>query len=121
VPAFAAANPRNGDGARLFNTPPHNWRLDFSYTRELGAGWEMFSDASAALNGSARVQDNTVDSVSGYTLYNATVGARKGAYELRLYGENLSDERGPTAANGPTLLAGPYPRTVGLGARVRFE
>ena len=121
VPAFAAANPRNGDGARLFNTPPHNWRLDLSYTTELGAGWEMFSDASAALNGSARVQDNTVDSVSGYMLYNATVGARRGAYELRLYGQNLSDERGPTAANGPTLLAGPYPRTVGLGVRVRFD
>jgi iron complex outermembrane recepter protein len=40
---------------------------------------------------------------------------------VRLYGENLSDERGPTAANGATLLAGPYPRTIGLGLRVRIE
>jgi len=121
IPAFAAANPRNGNGQRLFNTPPHNWRLDLSYTREVGAGWEMFTDGSASLNGSARVQDNTVDSVSGYVLYNATLGARKGPYEIRLHGENLSDERGPTAANGPTLLAGPYPRTIGLGLRVRIE
>ncbi len=39
-------------------------------------------------------------------------------YELRLYGENLSDERGPTAANGPTLLAGPRPRTFGVTLRL---
>lgn len=121
VPAFAAANPRNGNGKRLFNTPPHNWRLDLSYEKDVGGGWQLFSNASAALNGSARIQDNTVDSVAGYSLYNATVGARKGMYELRLYGENLSDERGPTAANGPTLLAGPYPRTIGLGLRVTMD
>jgi outer membrane receptor protein involved in Fe transport len=121
VPAFAAANPRNSDGSRLYNTPPHNWRLDLSYERSFGAGWRMFANSSAALNGSALVQDNTVQSVAGYSLYNASVGVRKGIYEVRLYGENLSDERGPTAANGPTLLAGPYPRTVGLGLRVRFE
>jgi iron complex outermembrane recepter protein len=121
IPAFAAANPRNGNGARLFNTPPHNWRLDLNYQRDLGAGWLLFTDASAALNGSARIQDPIVDSVGGYSLYNASVGARKGAYEVRVYGENLSDERGPTAANGPTLLAGPYPRTIGVGVRVRFE
>jgi outer membrane receptor protein involved in Fe transport len=39
---------------------------------------------------------------------------RQDKYEVALYGDNLTDERGPTAANGPTLLAGPYPRTVGL-------
>jgi iron complex outermembrane receptor protein len=121
IPAFAAANPRNGSGARLFNTPPHNWRLDLNYERDVGAGWALFTDASAALNGSARIQDPPVDSVRGYSLYNASVGARKGGYEVRLYGENLSDERGPTAANGPTLLAGPYPRTIGVGVRVRVE
>jgi iron complex outermembrane recepter protein len=121
IPAFAAANPRNGDGARLFNTPPHNWRLDLSYARDVGAGWQIFANGSAALNGSARIQDPVVNSVAGYSLYNASVGAQKGVYEVRLYGENLSDERGPTAANGPTLLAGPYPRTIGLGLRVRIE
>jgi iron complex outermembrane recepter protein len=121
IPAFAAANPRNGDGARLFNTPPHNWRLDLSYETRLGAGWSLFTDGSAALNGRARVQDPNVDAVPAYALYNASLGARNGVYEVRLYGENLSDERGPTAANGPTLLAGPYPRTIGVGVRVRVE
>jgi len=122
VPAFASARPRNGNGTRLFNTPPHNWRLDVGYDRDVGsAGWQFFANASASRTGSARIQDATVDSVKSYSLYRATVGARKGMYELSLYGDNLTDERGPTAANGPTLLAGPYPRTVGMTLRIKMD
>jgi outer membrane receptor protein involved in Fe transport len=122
VPAFAQANPRNANGQRLFNTPPHNWRMDLGYDRQLGgAGWELFANASASVVGSARVQDATVNSVDSYSLYRASVGMRRGAYEFSVYGDNLLDERGPTAANGPTLLAGPYPRTVGLTFRFRMD
>jgi outer membrane receptor protein involved in Fe transport len=122
VPAFAQANPRNADGARLFNTPPHNWRMDVGYDRDVGAaGWQLFANASASVVGSARVQDATVNSVDSYSLYRASVGVRRGAYEATLYGDNLLDERGPTAANGATLLAGPYPRTVGLTLRYRLD
>jgi outer membrane receptor protein involved in Fe transport len=120
VPAFAQANPRNRDGARLFNTPPHNWRMDLGYDRSIGA-WQMFANASASRVGSARVQDATVDSLDSYSLYRASVGVRKDAYELTLYGDNLLDERGPTAANGPTLLAGPYPRTVGVTLKYSMD
>jgi outer membrane receptor protein involved in Fe transport len=122
VQAFAQANPRNADGTRLFNTPPHNWRMDVGYDRDLGAaGWQLFANASASVVGSARVQDATVNSVDNYSLYRASVGVRKGAYEATLFGDNLLDERGPTAANGPTLLAGPYPRTVGVTLRYRLD
>ncbi|MEP7243514.1 MAG: TonB-dependent receptor [Gammaproteobacteria bacterium] len=122
LPAFAQANPRNASGTRLFNTPPHNWRMDVGYDRDIGAaGWQLVANASASRVGSARVQDATVDSVDSYSLYRASVGVRKGAYEATLYGDNLLDERGPTAANGPTLLAGPYPRTVGLTLRYRLD
>ena len=122
VPAFAQANPRNGNGTRLFNTPPHNWRMDVGYDRDIGAaGWQLFANASASLVGSARVQDATVNSVKSYELYRASIGVRNGTYEATLYGDNLLDERGPTAANGPTLLAGPYPRTIGLTLRYRLE
>lgn len=120
VPAFAQANPRNRDGARLFNTPPHNWRMDLGYDRDIG-DWQLFANASASRIGSARVQDATVDSLRSYSLYRASVGMRKGVYELTLYGDNLLDERGPTAANGPTLLAGPYPRTVGVTLKFRMD
>ena len=34
------ANPRKANGTRLFNTPPHNWRVDVGYDRDVGAaGW----------------------------------------------------------------------------------
>jgi outer membrane receptor protein involved in Fe transport len=122
VPAFAQANPRNADGARLFNTPPHNWRVDLGYDRgPVAAGWQLFANASASVVGSARVQDAVVDSVKSYSLYRASMGMRKDAYEVSLYGDNLLDERGPTASNGPTLLAGPYPRTVGFTFRYRLD
>jgi outer membrane receptor protein involved in Fe transport len=122
VPAFAQANPRNADGTRLFNTPPHNWRMDLGYERDIGgAGWQLLANASASVVGSARVQDATVNSVKSYSLYRASIGMRKDAYEVSLYGDNLLDERGPTAANGPTLLAGPYPRTVGFLVRYRMD
>lgn len=122
VPAFAAARPRNGNGARLFNTPPHNWRVDINYDSPVGSGaWEMFAHGSASRNGAARNQDATVDILSSYSLYAAALGLRRDALEVSLYGDNLSDERGPTAANGPTLLAAPYPRTIGLRMRVKMQ
>jgi outer membrane receptor protein involved in Fe transport len=122
VPAFAGAVPRTTEGSRLYNTPPHNWRLDVGYDRDVGAaGWSLFANGSASTAGAARNANATVNMTSSYSLFSATVGVRKDAYELALYGENLSDERGPTAANGPTLLAGPYPRTLGLRFKVRLD
>ena len=121
APAFARANQRTGDGQRLYNTPPHNWRVDVEYARSLGSlDWELFANGSAALSGDARNQDPTVNLLQGYSQYNASIGVRRGHYEAALFGDNLSDYRGPTAANGPTLLAGPFPRTIGLRLRAQF-
>ncbi len=114
VKAFAAANPRNGNGQRLFNTPPHNWRLDANYKKNIGR-YDLFANASATAVGRARNSDATVDTLDPYQLYRANIGLRIDRYEIKLFGDNLSDERGPTAANGPTLLAGPRPRTIGVG------
>ena len=122
IPAFSQSNPRTRNGSRLYNTPPHNWRIDLGYDRNIGgSGWALFANGSASLNGATRVQDAMVNSLESYSLYSASVGVRKNAYEVSLYGDNLTDERGPTAANGATLLAGPYPRTVGLTLRVRLD
>jgi len=105
VPAFATANRRTSDGQRLYSTPPHNWRLDVGYATSLaGLSWELFANGSASLSGDSRNQDPTVNLLQGYSLYNASVGFRRGGYEVALFGDNLSDYRGPTAANGPTLL-----------------
>ena len=121
VPAFAGANQRTTDGQRLYSTPPHNWRVDVGYATGLdGLDWELFTNASASLNGDSRNQDPTVNLLQGYSQYNASIGVRRGDYELALFGDNLADYRGPTAANGPTLLAGPFPRTIGVRLRAQF-
>jgi outer membrane receptor protein involved in Fe transport len=117
IPAFAASNPRAAEGQELFNTPPYNWRVDADYDTTLASGWDLFANASATMVGRTKNQDPTVNVLKSYSLFNASLGVRRGAYEIRLYGENLSDERGPTAANGPTLLAGPRPRTFGISLR----
>ncbi|CAL1692150.1 Vitamin B12 transporter BtuB [Brevundimonas subvibrioides] len=116
-PQFAAANPRFANGEKLINTPPYNWRLDANYDRNFGK-YDFFANASMTALGRNKIGDATVDTLDPYQLYRAAVGIRWDEYELRLYGENLSDERGPTAANGPTLLAGPRPRTVGVTLRI---
>ncbi len=119
--AFANANVRTTDGQRLYNTPPHNWRADVAYERDLGGlNWSMFANASASLSGDARNQDPTVNVLQGDSLYNASIGVHHGGYEVAIFGDNLSDYRGPTAANGPTLLAGPLPRTIGLRFRTKI-
>ena len=119
VPAFAGANPRVANGQRLLNTPPYNIRLDASFERQFG-DVGVFANASATAVGRTRNGDATVNELKPYQLYRANAGVRFDNFELRIFGENLSDERGPTSANGPTLLAGPRPLTVGLGLRVNY-
>jgi outer membrane receptor for ferric coprogen and ferric-rhodotorulic acid len=115
IPEFSDAVPGTVNGSRLYSTPPYNWRLDLGYERPVGAGgWKLFANGSGSTAGASRNLNATVGSTPSYSLYSAIVGMRQNKYEVALYGDNLTDERGPTAANGPTLLAGPYPRTVGL-------
>jgi iron complex outermembrane recepter protein len=121
VAAFATANTRTVNGSRLYTTPPHNWRTDVAYETEIRSNWTLFANGSASLTGDARNQNATVNVLNGYNQYSASAGVRNGAYEFRLYGDNLSNYRGPTAANGPTLLAGPYPRTVGFAVRYKMN
>jgi outer membrane receptor protein involved in Fe transport len=120
-PAFAGANPRVADGQRLLNTPPYNVRLDVNYETDLGGSHRLFANIHGSAIGRARNGDATVDVIRPYQLYGANVGVKFDRSEVRLFVDNLSDERGPTAANGPTLLAGPRPRTIGIGFRTHFD
>ncbi|WP_417451906.1 TonB-dependent receptor [Kordiimonas sp.] len=121
IEAYAAADPRAANGERLYNTPPHNIRFDVDYTTPVGDDWELNANASATFNGESKNQDATVGTLDSYSLYDASVALRRGRYEFRLFGSNLSDLRGPTSANGPTLLAGPRPRTIGLAFRLYMD
>lgn len=119
IPAFAGANPRVANGQRLLNTPPFNVRFDANYDRKFG-DITVFANASATAVGRARNGDAVVDTLDPYELYRASAGVRFDQFELRVFAENLSDYRGPTSANGPTLLAGPRPRTIGAGFRFNY-
>lgn len=120
LPAFGTANPRIGNGQRLLNTPPFNWRGDVSYDHDFG-GYDFFATGSMTAIGRARNGDATVNTINPYQLYNMSAGVRFDRYEVRLFADNLSDYRGPTAANGPTLLAGPRPRTIGITLRLNTK
>jgi outer membrane receptor protein involved in Fe transport len=120
IPAFETANPRSGNGERLTNTPPYNYRLDANYEYPGDdSAWRFFGGASANRTGESKNANATVNEIDAWSTYRATLGIRKNADEFALYVDNISDFRGPTAANGPTLLAGPLPRTIGL--RFRYQ
>lgn len=121
IPEFVDAVPGTSNGSRLYNTPPHNWRLDLGYERPVGTGWTLFGNASRSSAGASRNPNAVVSETDSYSLYSAIFGMRTDKYQIALYGDNLGDERGPTAANGPTLLAGPYPRTLGLRLGIHLD
>jgi outer membrane receptor protein involved in Fe transport len=118
--AFATANQRITNGQRLLNTPTFNWRGDVSYDHDFN-GYNFFATGSVTAIGRARNGDATIDSLNPYELYQASAGVRFDRYEVRVFADNLSDYRGPTAANGPTLLAGPRPRTIGVTFRLNTK
>jgi iron complex outermembrane receptor protein len=119
LPIVTASLPNVADGRRLSNTADYNYRIDATYDREVGNGLRLIGNASAARTGSRLMYDGY--DVPAYSLYNASIGVRRGPMELSLFGENLADERGPSFVRNSLLLAGPFPRTVGLRLRVNYE
>jgi len=119
-PAVQAALPLFRPGSRLVNSIDHTSRVDISYTRSL-FGLEGFGDVSYAHTGD-RLQSAGI-SAPAYGVVNATLGIRKGHYELALVGDNLGDERGPIfiGTTGPNSGQGLTPRTVSLRFRSNFQ
>lgn len=119
-PFFAAANPGNKSGQALYNTPPHNWRLDLNYETAVGhSGWNLYANSSATRNGPTRNAAAGVDNIASYSLYRASLGLTDTKYDVQLYCDNIADFRGPTQANATFFLAGPTPRTIGLQVRYK--
>lgn len=119
LPVVSAALPNVSDGARLSNTAKYNYRLDASFDRAVGADLRLIANASAARTGDRLMYDGF--RVPAFSLYNASIGVRRGPVELALFGENLSDQRGPSFVRDSLLRAGPFPRTVGLRLRANYD
>lgn len=121
VPAVQAALPYLAPGTRIVNTIEQNWRVDASYNGSLGGEWEDFFNVSWSHSGN-RLQSNGLYA-HPYELFGATLGVRRGPYELALVGTNLSNERGPIIifGNNPNSGSVPTPRTIGLRFRANFQ
>ncbi|MEP7245933.1 MAG: TonB-dependent receptor [Gammaproteobacteria bacterium] len=121
APAVQIALPLFRPGSRLVNSIQHTSRFDVSYTRSIVSGFEAFGNVSYGSIGD-RLQSNALYA-DAYSLIDATLGVRRGAYELALVGDNLGDERGPTfiGTTGPNSGSGPTPRTVSLRFRANFQ
>jgi iron complex outermembrane recepter protein len=121
APAVQAALPLFRPGSRLVNSIQQTSRFDVAYSTDVTATLEGFGNVSYGRTGN-RLQSSGLYADS-YSLINATLGARMGAYEVALIGDNLTDERGPTfiGTAGPNSGQGPTPRTVGLRFRANFQ
>jgi len=121
APAVQRALPLFTPGSRLVNSIQENYRADVGYTRAIGDQWEAFGNVSYGHNGN-RLQSSGLYA-DAYGLVNATLGARRGPYELALVGDNLADERGPTfiGTAGPNSGQGPTPRTITMRFRANFQ
>jgi iron complex outermembrane recepter protein len=121
APAVQAALPLFRPGSRLVNSIEHTSRLDVAYSTSLTAALEGFGNVSYGQTGN-RLQ-SIGQYADSYSLINATLGMRMGAYEVALIGDNLTDERGPSIIGnaGPNSGAGPTPRTIGLRFRADFQ
>jgi iron complex outermembrane receptor protein len=121
APAVQAALPLFTPGSRLVNSIQHNYRLDAGFSRSFAGAWETFGNLSYSRVGN-RLQSSGLYA-DAYGLVNATLGLRRGNYELALIGDNLADERGPTFIGnaGPLSGQGPTPRTVTMRFRADFQ
>ena len=117
--SVSASLPSVADGRRLSSTAEYNYRVDADYDRSIGNDLNLVMNASASRTGNRIMYDGYV--VPAYSLYNASIGVRRGPVELTLFGENLGDERGPTFVRNSLLLAGPFPRTIGLRLRSSLD
>lgn len=105
-------------GGRLLNTPRFTGRVDATYVRPVNDVWTAYVNGSVSRSGSRLNQFGAQTSI--FNLVDANVGIRSKAYELELYGQNLSDARGPWFIRQPGQVGGPVPRTIGIRGRYHF-
>lgn len=117
-PRVTAQSPRVVKGGRLVNSAAYNYRVDASYSHPVGGGYDVVGNVNFSETGSRVAIGGAL--AKKYDLLGATLGVRRGPYEFSLFGENLTDSRGPTDYFTPAIVNGPIPRTIGLRVRKAF-
>ena len=115
-------------GKQMLNTPGYSARFDIGYETKIGDGYTLHTNASATPM--AKRKDQFAEYSAAFTLFNAAVGVSVGKYDFELFGENLSDERGPyyvrtaedpAVASPKVMEVGPNPRTIGIRASLKMD
>jgi outer membrane receptor protein involved in Fe transport len=115
-------------GGQMLNTPGYSARFDVGYETDIGDGYKLHTNA-AAIPMAKRVNQYGSWSTP-FTQFNAAIGVSFGKYNVELFGQNLSDERGPyyvrtatdpAVASPKVMEVGPNPRTIGIRASANFE
>lgn len=115
-------------GKQMLNTPNYSARFDAAYETEIGGGYKLHTNAAAIPMANRKNQFN--EHTSAFTLFNASIGVSYDRYNVELFAENISDERGPyyvrTAADpavaSPKVMeVGPNPRTIGVRLSANFD
>lgn len=119
-PLVTAQRPDMTEGAQLVGVSKFNYRIDATYNKSIGNDLSFFSNINFSQTGSRPTVFGGGIVTATYGILTATIALRRGPYELSLFGNNLTDERGPTDLFSPTFLSGPIPRTVGVRLRKSF-
>lgn len=117
-PAVQARLPYLQPGTRLVNTIERNSRLDATYNTQLSA--DVDGSFNIAWTHTGNRLQSSGEYAKAHNLISANLGVRYKAYELSLFGENLTDYDQPTILLN-TAGVRPTPRTIGLRLRVNYQ
>ena len=118
--ALAGTLPTLAEGEPIPGVPETSYRVAGTYTAPLGyAGLGFYANLAYAY------RDEQIDLASGLVSedvenLSARVGVRGEQWELYLFGDNLTDERGP-AVRQATTVQSPYPQRIGLQLRYQLR
>ncbi|OJU08199.1 MAG: hypothetical protein BGN85_02500 [Alphaproteobacteria bacterium 64-11] len=112
-PNIIAGLPFLHDGMQLSPVPKLTGTFIVNYSHDLGIN-DMIFVASGRYTHQSKTSDLSTGRVAAdLNIFNATVGVQKDNYLLQLYGDNLSDEKGPTIWEQGRIIM-PRPRTIGV-------
>ncbi len=119
-PALAASLPTVAEGEPIPGVPETSYRVAGTYLAPLGyRSLDFYTNLAYAY------RDKQIDLASGLESedienLSARIGVRGDQWEAYLFGNNLTDERGPSVLQATTLQT-PYPRRVGLQLRYQLR
>jgi len=122
--AISTGLPQVSDGNQLPGTAKNSFTFDANYVHALpslpiGSDWEFRSN----LRYSARARQQSVFPGGAFAPYVGLASMRFGIgnphYDVAVYGDNLTDSRGPLDTTGGQYQI-PYPRVVGLSFEAKL-